>query len=418
MWADAGEVEHVLRQLGDEGLVTELDAVRAALITQSRSISEGTSLEADVVARSAPLSRSALEGLVFQAFGTALTDLRLEHRVAIAREALSRSRAVGHRGFEVMALAAIGTVAALRGEEEQAERHFEHAAVIAGESELPTFINTVQRWWAFARYRFDRDDTAAQAEHAVDLARVTSNQWDVAAGLWLLGLAHLRSGDTEAAARILTESSEASIDPSYPFSRLRAELGLAIIDLRHDRFQQALDRVHESISAASGLGDRLGLAAALDHLALLESVRGAHDRAGRLIGAVDALHAASSVARLPFEAEVRAEAVDRLEEAVGPLAAAEAIAAGTSLTVEEAARLARRSRGARKRPPTGWDSLTPAEHDVVDLAVSGLTTPQIAGRLFVSPNTVKTHLSQVYAKLGISSRAQLAALHTAHAQHS
>ena len=122
------------------------------------------------------------------------------------------------------------------------------------------------------------------------------------------------------------------------------------------------------------------------------------------------------MARLPFEAELRAQAVAGLEDAIGPQAAAEAIAAGTSLTVEEAARMARRSRGARKRPPTGWDSLTPAERDVVDLAVSGLTTPQIAGRLFVSPNTVKTHLSQAYAKLGISSRAQLAALHAAHSQ--
>ena len=73
----------------------------------------------------------------------------------------------------------------------------------------------------------------------------------------------------------------------------------------------------------------------------------------------------------------------RLEHAIGSQAATETIAAGTSFTIEEAARMARRSRGARKRPPTGWDSLTPAEHDVVELAVSGLTTPQIAARLFV-----------------------------------
>jgi len=342
--------------------------------------------------------------------------LRLDRRLAIAHEALSRSRAVGYRAFEVMALAAVGTVAALRGDEEKAERHLEHAAAIAGEEDLPTFTNAAQRWRAFAHYRFDRDDTAAQAEHAVDLAAATSNQWDVAAGLWLLGLTHLRAGDTDVAHQILTESSEASRDPSYPFSRLRAELGLAIIDLRHDRYQQALDRVHDAMGIASALGDRLGLAAALDHLALLESVRGAHDRAGRLLGAVDAMHATTSVARLPFEAALRAETVDRLEQAIGAPAAAEVITAGRSLTLEEAERLARRSRGARKRPPTGWDSLTPAEHDVVDLAVSGLTTPQIAARLFVSTNTVKTHLSQVYAKLGISSRAQLAAVHAAHAQ--
>ena len=68
--------------------------------------------------------------------------------------------------------------------------------------------------------------------------------------------------------------------------------------------------------------------------------------------------------------------------------------------------------------PAILTDLTPAERDVVDLAVSGLTTPQIAARLFISPNTVKTHLSQVYAKLDISSRAQLAALHAVHSQGS
>jgi len=419
IWADLDEAERAVRQSGDGGFhVDFLDTRRAALMSHSRSIPAGTELDAAVVARSAPLTRMALTGLVFQAYGPALMDLRLDHRVAIAREALSQSRVVGYPVYEVMALTSVGTAATLRGDEDQAEQHLRHAAAIAADQNLPLFASLAQRWWAFADYRFDRDDTAAQAEHAVDLARVTSTQPDAAAGLWLLGLTRLRSGDTEAATKILTESSELSVDPSYPFSRLRAELGLAIVDLRSDRFQQALDRVHESMGVALRLGDRLGLAASLDHLGLLESVRGAHDRAGRLIGAVDALHAATSVARLPFEAELRAEAVEGLERAIGPQAAAEAISAGTSLTVEEAARLARRARGARKRPPTGWDSLTPAERDVVDLAASGLTTPQIAARLFVSPNTVKTHLSQVYAKLDISSRAQLAAAHTAHAEPS
>jgi FixJ family two-component response regulator len=39
----------------------------------------------------------------------------------------------------------------------------------------------------------------------------------------------------------------------------------------------------------------------------------------------------------------------------------------------------------------------------------GLTNPQIGERLYVSPRTVQTHLAHVFVKLGISSRAQLAA---------
>jgi DNA-binding CsgD family transcriptional regulator len=66
-------------------------------------------------------------------------------------------------------------------------------------------------------------------------------------------------------------------------------------------------------------------------------------------------------------------------------------------------------RGARRRPPTGWESLTPTEHRVVDLVVEGLSNPKIGERLFISRRTVQTHLAHVFTKLGISSRTQLAA---------
>jgi DNA-binding CsgD family transcriptional regulator len=66
-------------------------------------------------------------------------------------------------------------------------------------------------------------------------------------------------------------------------------------------------------------------------------------------------------------------------------------------------------RGPRQRPQFGWDSLTPTEHRVVDLVAEGLTNPQIGERLFVSRRTVQTHLAHVFAKLGISSRTQVAA---------
>jgi DNA-binding NarL/FixJ family response regulator len=44
----------------------------------------------------------------------------------------------------------------------------------------------------------------------------------------------------------------------------------------------------------------------------------------------------------------------------------------------------------------------------VELVAEGLTNPQIGERLYVSRRTVQTHLAHVFAKLGVSSRTQLA----------
>ena len=62
------------------------------------------------------------------------------------------------------------------------------------------------------------------------------------------------------------------------------------------------------------------------------------------------------------------------------------------------------------RPALGWSSLTAAEIPVVRLAAEGLTNAEIAARLFLSRYTVETHLKHVFAKLGVESRAELAAL--------
>jgi DNA-binding CsgD family transcriptional regulator len=57
----------------------------------------------------------------------------------------------------------------------------------------------------------------------------------------------------------------------------------------------------------------------------------------------------------------------------------------------------------------GWPALTEGEWRVVALAAQGHTNAEIAARLFLSRYTVETHLKHVFAKLGLRSRAELAA---------
>ncbi len=62
----------------------------------------------------------------------------------------------------------------------------------------------------------------------------------------------------------------------------------------------------------------------------------------------------------------------------------------------------------RRAARTGVDALTPSERRVADLAARGLSTPQIAHRLFITRKTVESHLGQTYRKLEIAGRAELA----------
>ncbi len=93
----------------------------------------------------------------------------------------------------------------------------------------------------------------------------------------------------------------------------------------------------------------------------------------------------------------------------------EAWAEGVALSVDEAIAYAQRGRGERKRPSTGWAALTPAEINVVRLVSEGLPNKDMAARLFVSTRTVQAHLSNVYNKLGLRSRVQLAQEASRHA---
>jgi DNA-binding CsgD family transcriptional regulator len=182
----------------------------------------------------------------------------------------------------------------------------------------------------------------------------------------------------------------------------------------------AAERVEDARAAADALAvvaeqpgrDRVDAAAAL--------ARGRVAQAARDADAVNLLQSAvNGYARLGLRLEV---ALARLELAralatQSPAAAIEAArqarneleALGATRDADAAAALMR-SLGARGRAgPRSLGSLTRRETEVLRLVGEGLSTRDIAARLFISPKTAEHHLGRIYAKLGLKSRAEAAA---------
>jgi DNA-binding CsgD family transcriptional regulator len=161
----------------------------------------------------------------------------------------------------------------------------------------------------------------------------------------------------------------------------RGSVLLARLDLADGEILRAEHRAHDALSTLVGLGAVPAALTALRVLTHTDELLGRSTRA--------------------------AAVTERLAAATNELLT------GTPPDLAPLVELVRRSRGERGRPSFGWDSLTPAELNVVALLADGLTNPEIATRLVMARTTVKTHVSSALRKLDLTSRTQLATEHRA-----
>jgi predicted ATPase/class 3 adenylate cyclase/DNA-binding CsgD family transcriptional regulator len=252
-------------------------------------------------------------------------------------------------------------------------------------------------------------DARNMVEPFVEFLRPLGFAYHVSQGLWVLGTARLATGDLEAAEAALLEAKELATAISNPWLAAHANHQLGELARRRDDPSVAEDLQHEALALRARAGLRPGVAESLECLAALATAQESFSEAALLFGAACALRAEIGLARWPADQAGYNTDVARARDALGEHAFDAAWAEGEALTVDEVVAFASRARGERKRPASGWASLTPSELEVVKLVAKGLTNPEVGERLFIGRGTVKTHLAHVFAKLGISTRSELAA---------
>ena len=139
--------------------------------------------------------------------------------------------------------------------------------------------------------------------------------------------------------------------------------------------------------------------------ALLAAVGGFADAGLPLAAARAGEDAAVLLARAGRVAEAKAAFSDSIRTYTALAALADVDRARAAL---RASGLVRGVTGKRTTAKRGWDSLTPTELRIAELVAQGCTNPEVARRLVVSPRTVQTHVSRILAKLGLSSRVEIA----------
>jgi predicted ATPase/class 3 adenylate cyclase/DNA-binding NarL/FixJ family response regulator len=170
---------------------------------------------------------------------------------------------------------------------------------------------------------------------------------------------------------------------------------------------QADRDAHDALATLPENDSYVGISETFECLATLAADQRSYQQAARLFGAAAAIRERMGTVRFKVWDAGYQASVTALRNAMGERDFESAWAEGAALSTEEAIAYAKRGHGERKRPTSGWDSLTPTERDVVRLVSEGLGNSDIATRLFVSSRTVQSHLTHVYSKLGLTSRVAL-----------
>ncbi len=287
----------------------------------------------------------------------AVDDLVDEHGSRNVFVLSGRALVAAHQGDVAVVR---GVAALLEAEHGAAGAEVYGIYLAAGVGLLELSLGETERADAIFRELLEVLDAGGHREPGI--FRVHANAGEAAVGV----------GDLERADAIAGRLAAHADRTGHGWSRASSERVLALVAAARGDADTALDHAERARDGYEGIGMPLERARAVLVMGLIERRARRRARARRLL-------------------DEAADEFDRL---------------GAKLWADRARAELGRVSG---RAPRAARELTPAESRVVELAADGLPNKEIARRLFVTVHTVELHLSHAYAKLGVRSRAQLAA---------
>ena len=250
-------------------------------------------------------------------------------------------------------------------------------------------------------------DFSAAIDNLAWLASIPLETPAVASSAGMLAIAYALDGRRDEAEE-LAERLASSAVPASGLVEAAVACVRSVLHLDVDEPEQALDEL--LAAALLPTAPEVAMASALLALLARTSTQLAHhEQAARLLGLAESAAGVWGQPRTGLSIALLAGTEDALRGVLGDAAHDPLVEQGRGLTWDDAIGLLHRGRGPRQRTIAGWSSLTPTELDVARLVAEGLSNKNVAERLFISVATVKTHLTHVYDKVGVTSRAQLAA---------
>jgi predicted ATPase/DNA-binding CsgD family transcriptional regulator len=380
---------------------------------------EGRAHLAPLLSRSASFGPTASRARAIMTAGRlAWQQGDLAEARSLYEESLETYRTLGDKLGVTYALNGLANTVKLYGDYAAAAAHFAQSLKVARElGDKQRIAAALENLGEMALAQGDYDKARELDEEGLRLVRELDDKYGIGISLQGLGIVLLRQGDLKEARKLFEEALALYREVGEKRFSVVVLYELGQVAHAEGDDAQAAKLFTESLTSAHSLGDKIFAGLDLGGLATVAGIEGRSEWAARLFGASDAI--IDTTGYLWFQADRaifdRGKAAAYAE--LGDERWHRAVEEGRALSLDEAVACALEpgpepvhafAADTTTEPTTAaapaLPPLTTREIEVLQLVAEGLTTRQVAERLFLSVRTVENHLRSIYGKLNVSTR--------------